>query len=139
MKKRSVQAEQLDNLSLDGPILNGALQSLAWVNKWFGNQRLLTKTVLKIIEQYPEQKHFEIIDLGCGGGDILRKMAATLHQNNIQFSMTGIDGNPHALQYAREQGKNLSAITYQQADILDGQFELPTCDILISSHFIYHF
>jgi len=123
--------------------LTEALNSLAWVNQWFGNQKLLIGSVLKIIEQNTDngtsQNKLHIIDLGCGGGDILRKLAEVLVQKNIPFFMTGIDGNAHALQYAREQGKEFAQINYLKADILDDRFTIPNCDILISSHFIYHF
>ena len=53
--------------------------------------------------------------------------------------MLGIDGNTHILEYAEQQDNPNSTIKYLQADILDSDFVLPNCDILISSHFMYHF
>ena len=53
--------------------------------------------------------------------------------------MIGIDGNLNSIQYARQQTQNNSNIQFQTADILASDFQIPTCDILISSHFMYHF
>ncbi len=50
--------------------------------------------------------------------------------------LIGIDGNPNVIHFANNEGNN---ITYRVADILSDDFQIPPCDILISSHFIYRF
>ena len=53
------------------------------------------------------------------------------------MKLIGIDGNQNSLDYARLKSGN--KIEFVQADILDSNFQLPECDLLISSHFVYHF
>ncbi len=74
--------------------------------------------------------------MGCGGGDNLRKISSWINKQKREITFIGIDGNEQSLQYAKSKDRS---INYQKADILNKDFELPFCDVLMSSHFIYHF
>lgn len=137
MKSRLTEPEQLDDLSLQGEPLYKALQSLAWINRWFGNHRSVIKAIHAINKK--QEKPLRIIDLGCGGGDLVLAVARSLQRHTIEFSITGIDGNANSLAYARNKCAAFDEINFVQADILSDQFCIQPCDILISSHFIYHF
>ncbi len=137
MKTRSDKQEQLDNLSLDGEPLHKALKSLGWINKWFGNHRSTVKSIIHLYDK--DKKPLKIIDLGCGGGDLLLAIAKTLRKKKAIFSVIGIDGNNSSLKYAGEKCAGFEEITFQQADILHPSFTPADCDILVTSHFIYHF
>lgn len=132
--KRAQLTEQLDNLDFQGEELENTLGGLSKINRWFGN----TNQTLKIIQQEILENNIQtIVDLGCGGGDNLRAISKWCSSNNKEIQLIGIDGNLHTLNYAKSQGGNF--IEYIQADILSSNFEIPTCDLLISSHFVYHF
>jgi 2-polyprenyl-3-methyl-5-hydroxy-6-metoxy-1,4-benzoquinol methylase len=132
-----VEIEKLDDLALYGETLHDALQSLAWVNKWFGNHRAVIKAIQVVYKK--EDRPFSIVDLGCGGGDLILAVAKSLKQQKIEFTITGIDGNANSLAFAQKQCASFSEINFLQADILQNEFRVQPCDILISSHFIYHF
>ena len=137
MNERSLSKEQLDDLSLRGEQLNHALRSLAWINRWFGN----TRSALSIIEKLHTDKNspLKLTDLGCGGGDVALAIGQALRKKGIPFSITGIDGNEHTLAIARSVCASCPDIRFEKADILDPGFSLDACDILFSSHFMYHF
>lgn len=137
MKLRSSEQEKLDDLNLHGEPLYKALQSLEWVNRWFGNHRSVIKAMHRIYKN--KERPLRIIDLGCGGGDLALAVARSLRQHKIEFNITGIDGNANSLRYAKKKCASCSEINFLQADILDKQFSIAPCDILISSHFMYHF
>lgn len=132
-------SEQLDNLSLSGTILHNTLSSLQLVNSLFGNHRQLTKTTLDYCSKIYDGKILKIVDLGCGGGDTAYKIYNRLSKAGIKVSVLGIDGNPQSIAYANSKYAYHDAITYETANILDDSFTIPKCDIVISSHFIYHF
>jgi ubiquinone/menaquinone biosynthesis C-methylase UbiE len=134
---RSSEKEQMDNFELSGNELNKTLSGLSIINKYLGNTSATCKAVK--IEILKSDKQIKIIDLGCGAGDNLRKIAKWCSKNNKQVELLGIDGNAHVLKYATEKNINNSSINYLKADILNPEFILPTCNILISSHFMYHF
>ena len=138
MDKSKTKQEQLDDLNLNGPQLFQSLDSLAWINKWLGNYRYLTRAILETIQEN-NIKSIILIDIGCGGGDFLRHLAKIFEAKGIKYDLIGIDGNQNSLNYARSQSLENKNIKYQQADLLDSSFELSHCDILVSSHFIYHY
>ncbi|WP_299431976.1 methyltransferase domain-containing protein [uncultured Aquimarina sp.] len=131
--------EQLDNLSLSGTSLLKTLSSLKLINKLFGNHKQLTKSILEYCGAQPTTKPFQIIDLGCGGGDSIYKISNKLGKKSIQASFIGIDGNPQSIAYARSQYMKHDHIEFRTENILDTGFIIPQCDVIISSHFMYHF
>lgn len=137
MKIRSSDKEKLDDLNLHGETLHKALQSLELVNRWFGNHRSVINAIHRIYKK--EVKPLSITDLGCGGGDLAMAVAKSLRRQKIECTITGIDGNANTLAYAKKKCALYSEINFLQADILDKQFSIQPCDILISSHFMYHF
>lgn len=127
-------SEELDNLELEGKLLTRTLDGLSKINYWLGN----SKHTLEVIKNHLKSGEIRtIVDLGCGGGDNLIRIAKWLNSQNKQLNLIGIDGNQNSLDYAKE--KSDFDIEFIQADILDPDFELPECDLFISSHFIYHF
>ncbi len=137
MKIRSSDKEKLDDCNLHGEPLHKALQSLEWVNRWFGNHRSVIRAVHERYKK--EERPLCIIDLGCGGGDLALAVAKSLRKNNIEFIITGIDGNANTIAYAQKKCAAFPEINFIQANILEKQFSIQPCDILISRHFIYHF
>ena len=136
---RSHQIEQLDNLSLSGSTLKKALSSLKLINSLFGNHKYLNTAIQQYCQIYPNKEQFHVVDLGCGGGDCIYAISKKAKKKGIKISFTGIDGNPQSISYAQSNNVDKGSIDFITTDILNENFELPQCDILISSHFIYHF
>jgi len=137
LKHRSQEKEQMDNFDLSGDKLHQTLNGLSVINQYFGNTNSTFKAVKK--EIIKANKPLTIIDLGCGGGDNLRVIAKWIFEKNQAINLIGIDGNQNILDYAVDKNSPQIQIEYLQADILSDSFEIPKCDILISSHFVYHF
>tara|TARA_B100000795_G_scaffold138704_2_gene103662 strand:- start:13561 stop:14283 length:723 start_codon:yes stop_codon:yes gene_type:complete len=137
LKLRSIEKEQLDNLQTSGTELTKTLEGLSIINRFLGNTNATFSAVKPIL--ISSETSLTIIDLGCGGGDNLRKIARWCSQKNIRVRLIGIDGNLNILDYALDKNTSSLAVEYVQADILSNEFNLPYCDILISSHFVYHF
>ncbi|WP_035095864.1 methyltransferase domain-containing protein [Aquimarina megaterium] len=131
--------EQLDNLSLSGGILNSTLDSLKFINTYFGNHRQLSKAILHYCITQPAIERIHIVDIGCGGGDCIIHISNMLKKHKIKATFTGIDGNPKSISYAQQNNPDPTHISFNAANILDKDFALPDCDLLISSHFMYHF
>ena len=101
MRVRQLHNESLDNFELKGKRLGETLDSLGWINKWLGNHNQLIKDIRQVVKKYPHQNSFKIIDLGCGGGDVLRKIDRVFAPLNTEVELMGIDANGHSLDYAR--------------------------------------
>lgn len=137
--RRSYNREALDNLSLSGQTLKDTLSSLQFINSLFGNHRQMAKAVLDYCNQFPDKKIISIVDLGCGGGDLIHHISRKLKKRGIKARFLGIDGNPDTIMLAKSKNPLANNMDFRVADILDSDFSIPDCEILISSHFIYHF
>jgi len=137
LKQRSMQAEQMDNLDLSGTSINSTLDQLSHINKYLGNNKAVLSEIKKDI--LSSTGSLKIVDLGCGGGDLVLAIAKFAASHHKDVSLIGIDGNPHILEYAQNKSSAFSSVQYEVHDILADDFQLPVCDILISSHFMYHF
>ncbi len=132
-------SERLDNLSLSGKPLKKTLKSLKLINRIFGNHKQLSRAIQDYCKKNEDLKVFHIVDLGCGGGDCIQYLAKKLAQKEISIIFTGIDGNPNSIAYAKKNNIHNQNVNYKVDNILDSNFVVPDCDILISSHFMYHF
>lgn len=78
-----------------------------------------------------------IVDVGCGGGDMLRRIEAWSRQHGIAVRLTGIDLNPYAARAAREFTPEDSAIEWVTGDAFSYQ-PATAVDLVISSLFTHH-
>ncbi len=147
---RLQQKEQLDNLALSGKALRKTLWSLKLINHFFGcHKQLIDGVVETILEDdyfldnilgqiHGEENTIRIVDLGSGGGDCIMQLNQRFAKQNIVVNFTGIDGNPHSTKLARDRSDYLNT-RFITADILSPDFEPPKNDVIMSSHFVYHF
>jgi SAM-dependent methyltransferase len=78
-----------------------------------------------------------IVDVGCGGGDMLRQIERWARSRNIAVRLTGIDLNPYAARAAREMTSASSAIEWRTGDAFSYQPDEPI-DYVVSSLFTHH-
>jgi 2-polyprenyl-3-methyl-5-hydroxy-6-metoxy-1,4-benzoquinol methylase len=138
LETRLLEDEKMDNLELDGRELQGTLDGLSSINKLFGNTKTTLKAVRKLLLSDTNQT-LKIVDLACGGADNLIAIAKWCASQEIAVELVGIDGNQNIIQSNIEKTKAFKNIHFQQGFIMSEDFELPECDIWISSHFMYHF
>lgn len=78
-----------------------------------------------------------IVDVGCGGGDMLRRIGAWAYSHAVKVVLTGIDLNPYAERVATEQTAPGSKIRWVTGDAFSYEPDAPI-DIVISSLFTHH-
>ncbi len=78
-----------------------------------------------------------IVDVGCGGGDMLRTIERVAKRSGHAVRLTGIDLNPYAAEAAREFTQPGSAITWITGDAFTSPLPTPA-DLIISSLFTHH-
>jgi 2-polyprenyl-3-methyl-5-hydroxy-6-metoxy-1,4-benzoquinol methylase len=113
-----------------------ALRELEIVNTRLGGYSLLLNALSKI--KLPECT-ISIMDLGCGGGDILRSIAKWAKRKNIQTLLTGIDWNPAMTTYATEHSKQFPNISYNTLSVFDDTLLQQKVNITTCSLFCHHF
>jgi len=83
------------------------------------------------------EKTLHIVDVGCGGGDMLRRVEGWALAHDVAVKLTGIDLNPYAAQAAREFTPESSRIEWITGDAFSYEPDVPI-DVVISSLFTHH-
>ena len=111
------------------------LQSLETVNRWLLGYR----PTLSWLERLPQGLRYpvHIVDVGCGGGDLLRQIAGWARRRNIAVHLTGIDLNCYAARAAAESTPKDLGITWVTGDAMVYRTEKPI-DIVVSSLLAHH-
>jgi 2-polyprenyl-3-methyl-5-hydroxy-6-metoxy-1,4-benzoquinol methylase len=111
------------------------LRSLEQVNRWLLGYR----PTLAWLERLPLGLHdpIHIVDVGSGGGDLLRQIAGWARRRGIPVQLTGIDLNPYAARAAAESTSKELGITWVTGDALLYRPENPI-DIAVSSLMAHH-
>ncbi len=83
--------------------LRGCLRDIARVNRLTGAYRPTFHWLDYIYSVLPRQeKPVHIVDVGCGYGDMLRRISVWAKDRGLPVTLTGIDLNPDAIRAARE-------------------------------------
>jgi SAM-dependent methyltransferase len=111
------------------------LRSLETVNRWLLGYRPTLVWLKRLLHGLSDPVH--IVDVGCGGGDLLRQIAGWARKWGIAVQLTGIDLNPHAARAAGESTPKELGITWVTGDAMVYRPERPM-DIVVSSLMAHH-
>ena len=136
---RTHQPEIMDDFDMKGEVLRDALDKIAKINQLLGGNTLTLQGVKEILKQNPTQEKITIVDVGCGNGDMLRKLADYGKENNISLELVGIDANQFTVTYAENLSVNYKNISYRCEDIFEKSFENLQYDIVLCTLTLHHF
>jgi 2-polyprenyl-3-methyl-5-hydroxy-6-metoxy-1,4-benzoquinol methylase len=111
------------------------LRSLEKVNRWLLGYRPTLTWLKRLPRGLREPMH--IVDVGCGGGDLLRQIAGWARRRGIAVQLTGIDLNPYAARAAAESTPKELGITWVTGDAREYRPEKPI-DVVVSSLLAHH-
>lgn len=128
----------MDDLDCSGEVVTQTLKELDYINRKLGGNYISIKSLARLIPKN-YKKQVSIMDLGCGGGDILREMADWGRKNNIALRLIGIDANPTIVDYAKQNCSDYPEIGFEVLNIWSDEFAKRKYDIYHSSLFTHHF
>lgn len=77
-----------------------------------------------------------VLDLGCGGGDVVLRLAGLARRAGLEVAWTGIDPDDRAIAVARS--RDGGAVTFRCADAATLLAEGDRFDAVISNHVLHH-
>src|SRR5437773_964394 len=109
--KRSYQPELLDRDDIPFEDIKRNMQELDYINTHLGGHKITLggfKSLLKEKVNYKNQKSekISVLEIGCGGGDNLRVIKKYCDENKINVQLTGVDINPHCIEFAGSRKEN---------------------------------
>jgi SAM-dependent methyltransferase len=130
---RSQAEEQMDAADLDAATYAAVVTDLAKTNRITMAAR---PTLGFLARAMGGKRHFRLLDVGYGAGDMLRKIATWAKARGIAAELVGIDLNPRSEAVARAATPSDLGIDYRTGDYADLANE--PFDFIISSLVAHH-
>ncbi len=129
--------EIMDDEALAVPLHRDALAALSRINTLSHAAQRFWKPLRRHARD--RRQKLRVLDLACGGGDILLELWRLTRRESEQWEFAGCDKSGVALDMARERASAAGAsIEYFKLDILDE--EIPErFDVVINSLSLHHF
>lgn len=128
--------EKMEDLDCELITLRNTYEQFGTINKILGGwDKIYRDRIRPVLLKEPEAA--SILDIGCGGGDIIRALSKMTKDDDFEVNFTGIDPDLRAIDFARE--KNLDPfsefIECTSAELVDMQQKFT---IVISNHLLHH-
>ena len=130
---------------MDGPCsyeqFRGCIRDVGAVNRWTLAYRPTLMFLRAVVASKPEpQATLRVLDVGSGGGDMLRRVALWAARKGIPMELTGIDLNPHSTAAAGEfsaADPRFGGIRWMTGDVFT-EPAAQRCDVVLSSLVTHH-
>jgi SAM-dependent methyltransferase len=139
---RSYEKELLDRNDIPFEDIKQNMKELDYINARLGGHKITLEGVRTIIRGIENRSTgnmatISILEIGCGGGDNLRVIKAFCGDRNIDVGLSGVDINPHCIEFAKSREENEGIRFYATDYKLFKLEEKPA--IIFCSLFCHHF
>lgn len=134
--QRSYELELLDAPNIPKELLFKNLRELDIVNRLLGGHAITLSGIKKLVTD--KNRTYRIVDIGCGGGDAMKKIAEWAKRNNFNVELIGVDMNADAIRFMETECKEFSEITGVVNDYRDYLKANTNVDIVHCSLFCHH-
>ena len=133
-KNRSTQKELLDQEEIPSKDLYQNLKELDFINHWLGGYNISFSALKKILKRAGS---YTLVDIGCGGGDTLKRISQWNKKKGFDLDLYGIDLKPVCITYANEHLKDES-VTFICDDYRNVFSHIKSVDIIHACLFCHH-
>jgi SAM-dependent methyltransferase len=137
LKRRSAEPELIDIQARDFATLEACLRDLQRINRWTGAYRITLRWLERLLDRHGLRRPLVVVDVGCGYGDMLRRIAAFAEDRDVAVDLIGVDLNPHAAVAAARATPPERPIRYLACDVFDLSPSVRP-DVVISALFAHH-
>ena len=135
--KRSEEIEIMDDLDCSGEVVNQTLRELDTINDLLSGNYVTLSGLSQLVKNSGSK--IILADLGCGSGDMLRRIRKWATRNKKEIDLVGIDANPNIISFAKTHTPPECNIHYQPIDIFSQEFKSKKFDVVIGTLFFHHF
>ncbi|MCW9707443.1 class I SAM-dependent methyltransferase [Fodinibius salsisoli] len=127
--------EKMDRPDCDHTELWNTYRQFSTINALLSQWRKIYRSRLRPYLQ--SKTHSHILDIGFGGGDIPIKLAQWANQDNLRLSVTAIDPDERAFNFAQQiaSPNNVKFLHCSAAELLASNRNY---DFVISNHLLHH-
>ena len=136
--QRSSLKELMDDPAANLDDLRVNLEDLKHINERWGGHRSTFLALSPAISKWPSGRLLKILDMGCGGGDLLVALARECRARDIPAELVGVDCSPAILEIARGSIAGFPEIRLLRADALEPPFPEKSFDFVLCSLVLHH-
>lgn len=136
LAQRSREAELMEIVPGEPGEVDRTLRELETINRWTLAYRPTLRWLDRVV-QAGDRPRLSVLDVACGHGDMLRRIARWAERRGVTVELTGVDRDPDAIQSAMAATPPGAAIRYEVRDV----FAMPEderWDVIVSSLFAHH-
>ncbi len=133
-RRRSEKLELLDSENIPAKYLYQNLKELDIINHLLGGYKISFDALKNILKK---GNTYTLVDIGCGGGDTLKRIAQWNRLKHYSLQLYGIDIKPVCIEYAHNN-KPDNAINFICDDYKNMHHHLPIIDIIHACLFCHH-
>src|SRR5947209_15149067 len=137
-RQRSDELEHLDKGDYTPEEYEGCMVELRRVNRWLGDARALSRSVLPEIER-EGAREFPLLDVGAGSGELLREVARWARAKNLRARLVGLELNERSATGIAEESRAFAEIAAVRGDAMRLPFNAGAFDYVMCSLFTHHF
>jgi 2-polyprenyl-3-methyl-5-hydroxy-6-metoxy-1,4-benzoquinol methylase len=126
--------ERMDLPDCDPDRLNNTYRQFAHVNRFISRWGAIYHRHIRPL--LTREHHLRLLDVGCGGADIVRGLHARAARDGLALDITAIDPDPRSLAFARAHCP--PDITLLQTDTTALLEQGERFDIVTSNHVLHH-
>ena len=122
----------------DATVLENTYANFAYVNRVVSRWHYLYKHYVRPLATIAATtRPLELLDIGFGGGDVVRQLHAWAAQDGVAINIHAIDSDERALAYVKKH-LQLPNVTFECATSGDVVARGQTFDVVISNHLLHH-
>src|SRR6266508_2472488 len=115
--QRSYEKELLDRDDIPFEDIKQNMKELDLINAKLGGHRITLEGIKILVNRIKKglkgnDEPISILEIGCGGGDNLRVIKNYSTRKKIPVQLTGLDINPHCIEFARSKKENDSILFF---------------------------
>ncbi|MGK0715386.1 methyltransferase domain-containing protein [Leucobacter sp. W1153] len=132
--------ELMDDPNCDPVLLRRTLQRFRIVNRLVAGWDAVYRTHLRpalALSSGVSPAPARILDIGCGAGDVLRRLVHLARRDGFDVNGVGIDPDDRALAVARS-GKNPGGVSFRNSLSRELVTEGSQYDLVVSNHLLHH-
>jgi 2-polyprenyl-3-methyl-5-hydroxy-6-metoxy-1,4-benzoquinol methylase len=135
-RRRLLVPELMDAERVAPEDLQTCLADLERLSRWTLGYQPTLSWFARQMRVLPRDRPVTVVDVACGGGDMLRALARLAHRLRAPVRLVGIDLNPVMTEVARRLTPSGAGIEYRTGNALEA---LPVeADFIVSALFVHH-
>ena len=128
--------EYMDNPHCDLPKLQRTYAQFGAVNTFVAGWRAVYSRELRPL--LSRSRVNTLLDIGCGGGDVPRRLRRWAARDGFRLNITAIDADSRAIDYACARSQPQPGLHFRRALSSDLVLEGGRFDFVISNHLLHH-